>query len=138
MSHPVERLAPPISAAAGPFWDATRERRLVLQWCTRCERPVHYPRALCPRCLGESFEWRAAAGRATVHAVTVEHRPQQPGLASMAPFAIALVDLPEGVRLLTNVVGGDPGNVAVGDEVSLDWEPLSDGRHLPLFRAAGG
>jgi len=108
MSHPVERLAPPISAAAGPFWDATRERRLVLQWCTRCERPVHYPRALCPRCLGESFEWRAAAGRATVHAVTVEHRPQQ------------------------------PGNVAVGDEVSLDWEPLPDGRHLPLFRAAGG
>jgi uncharacterized OB-fold protein len=133
----VQRLEPPSSEAAQPFWDATRERRLVLQWCTSCDRPVHYPRHLCPSCLGDALTWHEASGRATVYAVTVEHRPQQPGLAAMAPLAVALVDLEEGVRLLTNVVGTAPEDVAVGMAVRVTWEPLDDGRHLPLFAPAG-
>src|SRR5690606_35177132 len=55
-------IEPPIGPDAVPFWEATRERRLVLPWCTACDRPHWYPRAVCPACLGDSIEWRAASG----------------------------------------------------------------------------
>jgi uncharacterized OB-fold protein len=129
----LKRFEPPIGEDSVPFWDATREQRLVLPWCTACEKPIWYPRPTCPRCLSSSIEWRPASGRGEVYAVTVDHKPQNPGLAAMAPFAVALVELDEGVRLVGNVVGGDPEQVTVGMPVVVAWEPLSDGRHLPVF-----
>jgi len=127
------RVEPPISEAAARFWDATRERRLVLQWCQPCNAPIHYPRAICPRCAGSDFDWREASGHGVVYAVTVEHRPQNPALVDRAPYAVALVELDEGVRMLTNVVNVDAESVLVDDSVVVTWEALPDGRYLPLF-----
>ncbi len=125
------RFEPPITDAAEPFWAATRDERLVLPWCTACERPVWYPREVCPDCLDSALEWRPATGRGVVYACTVVHRPQVPALDP--PYVVALVELDEGVRLMSNVVGRPPEQVAVGDRVQVTWEPLSDGRRLPLF-----
>ena len=122
----MNRIEPPASEIAEPFWNATREGRLVLQWCTACEKPIWYPREVCPGCLGDDLEWRDAAGEGVVYACTVEHKADD-------PYVVALVDLDEGVRLLSNVVGGPPEQVVVGDRVRVTWEPLSDGRQLPLF-----
>ena len=72
-----------------------------------------------------------------MHAITVEHRPQNPMFADRAPYAIALVDVAEGWRMLTNLVGCDPLTVSVGAPVRVAWEPLSDGRNLPLFTPTG-
>ena len=131
------RLEPPVSEVSQPFWDATRERRLLVQWCRDCDRPVFYPREVCPTCLGVDLEWRESAGTGIVHAITVEHRPQNPMFADRAPYAIALVDVAEGWRMLTNLVECDPMTVSVGTPVTVTWEPLSDGRNLPLFTPAG-
>jgi uncharacterized OB-fold protein len=133
------RLEPPISDIARPFWDATREKRLVLQHCRSCDRAVHYPREACPRCLGGDLEWRPASGRGVVYAFTVNHVAGNPATESRAPYVVALVDLEEGVRMMTNIVGCEPGAVQVGMPVELAWEELSDGRSLPLFapRAVG-
>jgi uncharacterized OB-fold protein len=117
--------------------EATRDRRLMLPWCTGCERPHWYPREVCPWCLGDAIAWRAASGRATVHAVSVHHRAGMPQMEGREPYAVALVDLAEGVRMMTNVVGCDPADVAVGQAVVVTWESLSDGRNLPLFRPGG-
>jgi uncharacterized OB-fold protein len=127
------RPEPHASEVSAPFWDATRSEQLVLQWCVDCDRPIFYPRAMCPRCLGDELEWRPSPGTGTVYAVTVEHRPQDPRFASRAPYAIALVDLDDGIRMLTNVVGCPAESVTVGMPVAVTWEPLSDGRNLPLF-----
>jgi hypothetical protein len=140
-AEPVEqvRFEPPVGAESGPFWEATRAGRLLVQWCTACDRGIFYPRALCPFCGGASaLEWREATGRATVHAAVVEHRPEAAGAAFAhgEPFCIALVDLEEGVRMMTNVVGCPPGDVHSGMAVTVTWEPLSDGRQLALFRPA--
>ena len=124
---------PPVTETTTPFWDATRERRLVLQWCTACDAPVWFPREVCPSCLGSSLEWRPASGRAEVYASTVEHRPTMPMPFDDAPYVVALVELEEGPRLMTNVVGCDPHAVIVGMPVQVTWEQLSDGRNLPLF-----
>jgi uncharacterized protein len=134
------RVEPPVGADSGPFWEATRQGKLLVQWCTACDRPVFYPRAFCPRCAapGSALEWRRASGRATVYAAGVEHRPETTGAAFSAgePYCVALVDLEEGVRMMTNIVGCPPDDVHCGLAVSLTWEPLTDGRQLPLFRPA--
>ncbi len=128
-----ERFSPPESPAGAPFWAATRDRRLVLQWCRSCERAIHFPREACPACLGTDLEFRPASGRGTVYAVTTIPRAGNPGMRGREPYVVALVELAEGVRLLTNVVVDDPAAVAVDDPVEVAWEPLSDGRHLPVF-----
>src|SRR5207249_8424710 len=108
------------------FWDATREKRLVIQWCTACEAPVHFPREACPRCLGTALEYRPASGQGEIYARIVVPEPEE--------FVVALVDLPEGVRLMTNIVNCPASEARVGLPVEVTWEPLSDGRHLPQFQ----
>jgi uncharacterized OB-fold protein len=136
------RVEPPIGADSGPYWEATREGRLLVQWCTACDRGVFYPRSLCPSCgaPATTLEWRAASGRATVYAAVVEHRPEAAGAAFAGgdPYCVALVDLEEGVRMLTNVVGCAPESVRCGMPVTVTWEPLSDGRQLALWSPVEG
>jgi uncharacterized OB-fold protein len=71
-----------------------------------------------------------------VYATSVQHRPGPGRDADDGPYVVALIDLDAGVRMMSNVVGCTPEEVAVGMRVALDWEPLSDGRHLPVFHPA--
>ena len=84
------------------------------------------------------MEWRTASGRATVYAATVEHNPAAIGatFSDGQPYAVALVELEEGVRMMTNVIGCAPEDVHPGLAVTVTWEPLSDGGQLPLFTPA--
>lgn len=127
------RLEPPSSDVAAPFWEATRDRRLLLQWCKVCAQSIHYPREFCPVCLGEDYEWRDSPGQGEIYAFNVMHRPGNRGMADQVPYVIALVTLDEGVRMVTNIVGEEPASLRVGMRVDVTWEALSDGRNLPLF-----
>jgi hypothetical protein len=136
-------MEPPVGPDSEAFWEATREGQLLVQWCTACDEGLFYPRAFCPSCgtaaaVGEGLEWRRASGRATVHSFTIEHNPAATGatFSGGQPYVVALVDLEEGVRMLTNVVGCAPDDVRVGLDVTVTWEPLSDGRQLPQFMPA--
>jgi len=127
------RLEPPVTHGAEPFWAGTREKRLLLPWCRPCRRPFFYPRPFCPLCLDRDIEWREASGTGVVHAFTIDHRVEGVSFADGSPFVVALVALDEGVRLMTNVIGCAPDEVSVDLPVTVCWEALSDGRHLPLF-----
>jgi len=129
------RLEPRASDEAQPFWDATREQRFVLPWCTGCERAVWYPRTTCPSCFGSAIEWRDDTGEGTVYAVSVHHRPGPGRDPNDGPYAVVLVDLDAGVRMMSNVVGCPTEAVTTGMRVTVAWEPLSDGRHLPVFQS---
>ncbi|MEZ5139789.1 MAG: OB-fold domain-containing protein [Acidimicrobiales bacterium] len=128
-----ERVQPPASEAAAPFWEATRELQLVLQWCPACERAIHFPRVACPTCGGDDLAFRPAAGTGTIYACSTMPAPGNPGMAGRAPYVVALIDLPEGVRMLSSIVGDGALDAAVGDPVAIAWEPLVDGRLLPVF-----
>ena len=132
----MRRMQPPVTPVTEPFWEATRDSRYLVQWCVDCDEAIFYPREICPGCLGTDLEWRDASGDATVYAVTVEHRPQDKANADFAPYVVALVDLAEGVRVLTNVIGCEPDDVSVGMPVRITWEALEDGRQLPQFEPA--
>lgn len=116
-----------------PFWTAAREGVLMLPWCNECDAAFWYPRPVCPRCLSDDLGWRAAEGSGEVHAVSVQHRPGMGRDADDGPYAVAIVSLPEGVRMLTNVIGCDPDDVVVDMAVRVAWHELSDGRQLPMF-----
>ena len=130
-----KRMEPPVSPTTEPFWEATRDRRFLLQWCTDCNRAIFYPREVCPSCLGSSLEWRESPGRGRVYTYTIEYRPQNPNLA--APYTVALIDLDEGVRMMANVIDCEPDAVSIGMPVMIAWEALSDGRNLPMFAPSG-
>jgi uncharacterized protein len=131
------RMEPPVTETSEPFWEATKERRLILQWCLACDKAIFFPRDNCPLCLSSALEWRPASGYGVVASVTVETSSPNPTVAGGDPYAVALVDLDEGVRMMTNIVGCPPGEVAVDQAVQVTWVPLADGRHLPQFEPRG-
>ena len=131
------RFEPPAdNPITEPYWSATRDRKLLLQKCTKTGRFQFFPRAASIHDLGGPVEWVEASGRGTVYTFSVQHRPANPLMASKVPYTVALVELEEGVRMMTNIVGCAPDAVEIGMPVRLTWEALSDGRYLPLFEPA--
>jgi hypothetical protein len=129
MSEP--RPVPEPDETSAPWWRATREGRLTLQKCGSCGQIQHYPRSICTACGGSSLEFVPASGRGTVYSHSTVHRSPHP--AFEPPYVVALVRLDEGPVLLTNIVGCDPSDVRCDQQVRVEWEPLSDGRMLPMF-----
>ena len=116
-----------------PFWEAAEDGRLVLQKCGDCGAYVFYPRIVCPSCLSEALNWVPASGRAIVHSVTVVHRAGGP-FRGEVPFAVALVDLEEGPRMMSRILTEDPASVAIGDAVTVSFVAQEEGPPLPFFR----
>ena len=124
---------PPADPSLEPFWEGARDGALRVPACLDCDRVVLRPRVICPYCHGESLEWRTLSGRGTVYAFGVEHRPVGMAVGLEAPYVVALVDLEEGGRLVTNIIG-DPDDVLVGMAVEGGFEALPDGRRVPRVR----
>lgn len=129
---------PPQSAHGTPFWEASREERLVIPHDATTGQPFWYPREVAPGTLGGDVEWREASGEGTVYAVSVQHKTGPGRDPDDGPYAVVLVDLPEGVRIMSNVVGCPPDEVAVGMAVRVRWHELSDGRKLPMVEPVDG
>src|SRR5438046_6792556 len=87
------------------FWMGCKKRELLLQYCASCDRYQFYPRSLCVVCGREGLEWRRVSGRGTVYSYTVTYQNASPGFRDEVPYVFALVDLAEGVRMTTNLVG---------------------------------
>ncbi|MEU6432370.1 MaoC family dehydratase N-terminal domain-containing protein [Microbispora sp. NPDC046973] len=115
------------------FWfEAAREHRLVIQRCAGCATLRHPPGPCCPHC--GSFEWDVAeaSGGGHVYSYVVAHHPRHP--AFEYPLIVAVVELDEGTRLVTNLVGVEPGGVEIGMPVVLDWLDADPDLSLPVFR----
>jgi uncharacterized OB-fold protein len=124
---------PEPSEVSAPFWEATRQKQLVIQYCAVCREWVWYPRAFCPACLSPNLAWRAVSGKGSVYAISVHRRAISPEFKDRTPYAVALVELTEGVRMLSGLLGPGATEAEVGAEVVLAWERIEDGRHLPYF-----
>jgi hypothetical protein len=127
------RPEPSTSRLTQPFWDATRGRKFLLQHCLGCKQVVQHPREMCPHCGGTELSWKEASGRGTVYAASVMHKPASPMFARKVPYVVAIIELEEGGRMMSNVVGCEPSEVRVGMPVQVTWEEMSDGRSIPLF-----
>lgn len=118
-----------------PFWEAAQEHRLVIQRCGDCQQPIFYPRSVCPHCMSDRITWVHASGRGTVYSYTVVHR-SPPAFQQEVPFVVALVELEEGVRMMTRIVGSPPQAVRIGAAVEVVFDDVTPEITLPKFRLA--
>jgi hypothetical protein len=114
------------------FWDAADEHRLVAQQCGGCGALHHPPRPMCPDCSSVEFETAELSGRGTLYSYAVLHHPQHPGFDY--PVLAALVDLDEGIRLVSNLVDVNPADIEIGMPLEVTFAPTADDRAIPVFR----
>lgn len=129
---------PPVNADSAPYWEGAREGRLMLQRCTKTGRAWFYPRHVSPATWKPTVEWFEASGLGSIYSFSVVHRAPQPAFAGRVPYVVALIDLDEGARMMTNVVGPDAMEAAIGDRVRVEFEERADGFRLPQFRRVAG
>lgn len=130
------RILPEPDELSAPYWSAAHEHRLAIQRCEGCGRLAHPPLASCPACHGRRFDWPTMSGRGTVYAFTVVHHSVHPVTASAVPYVLALVELEEGPRVLTNLRNCDVGAARVGLAVEVTFEDLDETTTLPQFQPA--
>ena len=127
---PLPDLDDPLTA---PHWAAAREHRLVLQRCRACGTFQHYPRPWCTTCLSEDLEFVPSPGQGTLYSFTVVRRTANPAFAPLVPYVYGLVDLDEGPRMTTNVVGCPVDDVTIGMRVRARFEDVDDAGTVVLF-----
>ena len=128
-------MTPPITAETRFYWSEAAAGRLVLKRCDDCDQAFWYPRSICPLCHSHRTSWRPASGRGTVYTFAIVRRAES-AWAAAVPFVLAVVELAEGPRIMTNIVGCDPAEVSIGAEVEVVFDPAGDESALARFRLA--
>ncbi len=119
-----------------PYWDAAKENRLLLQRCRDCNRFQFFPRGVCSHCLGSALDWAESSGRGVVHTFTIANRAPHPGFADNLPCVIAIIELQEGVRMMSNIVNCKPETVRIDMPVKVVFEAAGPDIVLPMFAPA--
>ena len=130
-----ERPLPAITPETRHFWEGARSGELRLQKCTACSHIYFPPRPFCPQCASQNVSVVRASGRATLYSYVIHHRPV-PGF--VPPYSIAVVQLEEGPRMMTNIVEIEQTPQALQLDMPLEvvFEKMSEEISLPLFRPA--
>jgi uncharacterized OB-fold protein len=128
---------PEITDETRPFWDALRKEQLVLQQCARCAH-IRYPISMvCPECLEARHEWLPLSGTGEVLSYIVFHQVYDKAFAGDVPYNVALIQLDEGPRMFSNVVGVPNDQVKVGDRVRIVFDAVTEEVTLPKFTPEG-
>lgn len=127
------RFVPQPTPETQPFWDGTKTGELRLQRCDACAHAYFPPRPFCPKCASRKVSWFKASGRATLYSYVIHHRPV-PGFTP--PYSIAVVELAEGPRMMTNIVNcpQTPEALQLDMPVEVTFIKLSDAIALPQFQ----
>ena len=124
---------PTLSDENRPFWEATKRNELHMQQCLDCMH-IRYPiNHVCPKCLSERVEWKRLSGRGEVFSYIVFHQVYHAGFAKDVPYNVAMIQLEEGPRMISNVVGAPVDQVKVGDKVEVVFDRVTDGVAIPRF-----
>lgn len=116
------------------FWESCKNHKMALQQCFSCKQFRYPPRPLCPKCHSTEAEWSPISGRGQVYVALVMCRSYGPAWEHDVPYNISLIDLDEGVRLWSNVIGCGAEEVKIGDRVEISYEDVTDAITLPKFR----
>jgi len=130
------RALPAPDNAALHYWRSAAQGKLVLQRCLTCGRFQFYPRALCAACAGET-EWVEASGRGTLYTFTVIRQNHAEAFAGLSPYAVGIIELEEGVRMMSNIVDCDVDRLEVGMALEVLLLQAADDVGLPFWRPVG-
>lgn len=129
------RPLPQADHVSGPYWEAAADGDILYQECPACGHRQFYPRAMCTACAAEP-EWRRVSGRGTVHTFTVIRQNMAEPFRDQLPYVVAMIELDEGPRMMTNITHCDPEDVHIGMPVEAYAVKVEDGLGLPFWRPA--
>jgi uncharacterized OB-fold protein len=129
----LKKPLPVASPESTPFWQAAKEHRLLIPRCNACAKFWFPPSRLCPHCLSGDVGWQAVSGRGHVYSFVVFHRVYHPGFAGEVPYVVAIVELEEGPRMLTNIVGIPVDQVRCNMPVAVVFDDVSNEVAIPKF-----
>jgi len=125
---------PQVTPWSAPFWEAAKRGELKVQKCRDCGKPFFYPRIACPHCFSEDLEWVRVSGRGKIYSFSVVLNYAPSAFAGDVPYVVAIVELEEGLRMLTNIVTDKPESLRCEMPVEVIFEPVSEDFVLPKFR----
>src|SRR5437763_16738003 len=128
-----ERPVPLPNEDTEAYWEACARKELVVPRCSACGHWFLPPARVCPACLSLDVAFAKASGRAKVYTFIVVHRPLHPAFYEEAPFNVAIVELAEGPRMHTRIVGAKPEDLRIGMDVEVKFQKLDDDIFLPMF-----
>ena len=131
-NHP--KPLPVITEDSRPFWEGCRQGKLLLQYCDACQHYQFYPRLYCMQCSSDSLRWVQASGRGTIYSYTIIHQNKSPEFVHDTPYNVAIIQLEEGPRLLSNIVDSPLSDLRVDLPVTIVFDPVSDTISVPRFR----
>lgn len=132
VSKPEPRPAP----ESVPYWEAAKEHRLRLPQCRACEKHWFPPSRSCPHCLSDDVAWSEVSGRGKVFSFVIYDRVYHPSFEADVPYVVALIELEEGPRLISNVVGIAPSEVRCEMKVRVVFDDMPGGASVPKFAPA--
>ena len=132
MTEPKKPI-PVVTPELKPFFEAAQRNELVVQSCTQCGTHRFPPRAICSNCLSREAQWVRVSGEGEVFSFNVMHQVYHPGFASEVPYAVVIVKLAEGTKMISNLVGVAPHDIRIGMPVRVVFEDVSDEVTLPKF-----
>ena len=132
----MERPTPTALPETEPFWQGCRDGVLLLQRCCACGSLQSYPRAVCTACLSSDLGWRRASGLGRIHSFTTVHRALSPAFEDDLPYVVAVIELEEGLRMVSRIVECDSELLAIEQPVEVAFERVGDECVLPVFRPA--
>lgn len=116
-----------------PYWQAAKKERLTIQHCKQCQRWQFYPRAFCAHCASEDLVWQETSGLGRIYTFTINRRAPNVFMKSRLPYAVAIIALDEGPRMMANIVNSDLEAIFIGARVQVCFEHVSDEIALPQF-----
>jgi len=116
------------------FWAATRNGEFKYQQCKACHTVIFYPRRHCTGCTDGELEWKQSNGQGTVYSFSVVRQSYHPFFRNQVPYVVAWIDMDEGPRILSNIVGlaASDKAVSIGQRVTIEWEE-HEALSIPLF-----
>ena len=131
-------LPQPMTPEAKPYWEGARDGKLMIPTCRACGKSFMYPRVRCPFCASRDIAWMQASGRGRLYSFAIAHQILNKAFKVKTPLVLAMVELEEGPRLLTNLVNvePDPNKLRCDMPVEVVFEKLTDQVSLPMFQPA--
>jgi uncharacterized OB-fold protein len=125
---------PLLEGLAGEFYGWCKQRELRFQRCSSCDTWRHVPRAMCAQCGSFEWEWALSSGRGTLFTWTVAARAMHPAFQDDTPYAAVVIEMDEGVRVVSRVIDCPPDDLEIGMPVEVVFEDVTPEITLPVFR----
>jgi len=130
----------PITPESKPYWDGLKDGKLMLPKCGSCRQAFFYPRVICPKCHSRDVSWVQATGKGKLHSFGIGYQSFNKAFKMPPPYVLAMVELDEGPRMMTNLVNvvADPVAIKCDMPVQVVFHKVTDEVTVPLFEPAKG